>query len=449
VGVGAGRLSQVSSYDEILLHTCGPTVEVAGPPGLRTTRYHGWLYSRLPLPAQPADLVSIPPGAAPPREIGGLPLVGHEEITFHRRRYAEYLSAFYDGDEGLHRLQGFLADTLSPALLGMLRSPPAGSRLRAWWLNEAPELEDVPWEGVGLGWGRPARLSIARGRPRATVPPMPLAPDRPLTVALIDPDGLAPDPLRSALDDLGPAVAVVRIEEKDPRKALSEAARAGVEVVHLCADASVPLGVEGLLDFPGGATLMPAEAGELLRGSRAAILALAAPASPRVDRDGLPTVFHGFARFGRAMGDGLTVVAPLGPVAPPELARFWRTFYARFAETLDVEDALVEAAPCPLRTPLVLFLRHRFGRQFYRHAGDPDDVSFDPGGESAASPAQASADLAVSGELLDAAITLQERYAALGRPFPSGALIDRERERQQALAAYLDDALALAQRRER
>ena len=85
------------------------------------------------------------------------------------------------------------------------------------------------------------------------------------------------------------------------------------------ADGSVPLGVEGLLDFPGGATLTPAEACQIVRGSRVAILSLSAPSEPSVGRDGLPTVFHGFARFGRAVGEGLTVVAPLAPILSSRL----------------------------------------------------------------------------------------------------------------------------------
>ncbi|APR80032.1 Hypothetical protein A7982_05379 [Minicystis rosea] len=443
--------SQVSAYDEILLYTAphiGPAAEIAVPPSIRTTRYHGWLYTKLPLSSPPLDLASIEPEAEPPHTIGGLPLVRHEELVIHWRRYGEYLSAFYDGDEGLHRLEGFLGDTLSPGLFQLPKSLPpellraASSRLRAWWVNASPELEDLPWENIALGWSRPGRLSFARGRPPATVPPLSIEPDRPVTIALIDPGHRIPEPVERALHDLGPSLDVMSLDDGDPHEALARAARAGVEMVHIIADGSVPLGIEGLLDFPSGMTLMPAEVSHILRGSRVAILALSAPAEPQLGRDGLPTVFHGFARFGRAMGDGLTVVAPIGPVAADELPRFWRTFYTRFAETLDVEDALVEAVPSPLRTPIVLFLRHRYGRQFYRHADDFDNMSFGPGTETSTTPAQASADLAVSSNLLAAAVALQERFAARGLPFPSAELIEKERERQRALAAYIDASLS-------
>lgn len=440
----SGRaLSQVSLYEEIALYTQrapGPAT-IPGPPGVRSARYDGFLYSRLPLPIGPADLDAIAPGAAPPRAIGGLPLVGREQLTIHFRPYAEYLSALYAGEDGLRRLQGFLTDSISSPLSHLFHAKPTRSPLRAFWINETPELEDVPWESIGFGERRPARFSIGRGWPPPTVPPLPMPPDRPVNVALIDPGRAAPDAVRAALDDLGHAVRVVRIEAEDPRAALSQAARGGCEMVHIVADASVPLGMEGLLDFPGGATLSPAEAGHIVRGSRIAILTLGAPAAPRAGRDGLPTVFHGFARFGRAVGDGLTVVTPLAPMPEAEQARFLRAFYERFAETLDVEDALAVAAPCPLRAPVVLFLRHRYGRQFHRRAGGPLDVDFEPGGEDD-ERARASADLAVSSDLLDAAVTVQQRYAALGQPFPGGELIDKERERQRGLAAYLDDALS-------
>jgi hypothetical protein len=407
----------------------------------RKTRHHGWLYTRLPVPA--SDLALSRSYVLPPLEIGGMPLVRHEELAVRWRSYAEYLSNLYAGEAGLLRLQALLRDALSPTFLSIAAAPPPSVRLRMWWMDDAPEVQDIPWESLVFGRNRPPQLSFVRGRPPASVPPLPLAPGQPITVAVFDPAGLAPEPLRGALQGLGPAVAVRRLVAEDPREALREAARAGVEAVHLVADASVPLGLDGFLDFPGGATLDAMEAGHLLCGSRVALLALSAPAAPHLGRDGLPTVFHGFARFGHAIGAGLTLIAPLGPLAPPELARFWRRFYERFAEVLDVEGALIEATPCPIRTPLVLFLRHRFGSQFYRSTNDPGDVCFDPGdGAGAIDPAHASADLAVSADLLHAAMAVRKHYAALGVKFPGEDLLEGEHERQRALAAYIDSALS-------
>jgi hypothetical protein len=58
-----------------------------------------------------------------------------------------------------------------------------------------------------------------------------------------------------------------------------------------------------------------------------------------------------------------------------------------------------------------------------------------------------SAELAISGGVLEGALALQNGYAALGRVFPGKDLIDRERERQGALASYLDDALSRGKER--
>ena len=176
----------------------------------------------------------------------------------------------------------------------------------------------------------------------------------------------------------------------------------------------------------------------MLHGSRAAILSLSTPDAPRLDAQGLPTVYRGFARFGRAIGDGLSVIAPFGPIAPLDLRSFWRELYQRFAEVLDVEDALISANPHPLTVPMVLFLRHRFGRQFTRGAGQ----SVEPGPGGSFDPAQMSADLSLSSGLLEAAQSLQQRYAELGLEFPGSDLIHAERARERALASYLEALLA-------
>ncbi len=448
----AGSLPQVSEYDEIVLYSVpcvgpclgGEASASSGWPGGRTTRYHDWIYSKIDLPVLLGEAKAPPLGAAPPLCIGGLPLVGREEMVIRWRSYAEYLSFFYSGEEALLELRSLLYGSFAGGLKRLLLTPPPpGSRQRLWWMTEAPELEDVPWELLAHGQSPPPRLSIVRGCPPVSVAPLPISPGRPLTVGVFDPDDLAPAPLREALEDLRSTVEIVRLGSRDPRRALGQAASSGVEMVHLVADGSVPLGVEGLLDFPGGATLTPTEACQIVRGSRVAILSLSAPSEPFVGHDGLPTVFHGFARFGRAVGEGLTVVAPLAPIAPLELGRFWRAFYRRFAEVLDVESALAAATPCPLLVPVVLFLRHRFGRQFTRHAVNPDDFSFDPGAdEGLSSSAQLSAELSISGKLLDEAEALQKRYDELGLVFPGREQIDKARARQGALASYIDDELS-------
>ncbi len=435
---------RVSVYDEVVFYSAlrpGPD-EPPNAPSSRpqVTHLDNWIYSRL-LPLRLAAAKAPSGGAAPALDIGGLPLIGYFETSFPQLSYAEYMAAFHAGENALVALGQSLSSARAPKLLRFYEQPlPEGAQVRLWWLNAAQEVEDIAWESIALPNNRLSRVWIVRGAPGASVPPLPLTPDRQMTIAVFDPAGLAPEPLLQAFEDIHSKVSIVRLEAKDPHRALCEAARAGVEGVHVIADGSVPLDTEGLLDFPGGAMLTSRDAHEMLHGSRAAVLALSEPSAPHLDARGLPTVYRGFARFGRAIGDGLSVVAPLGPIAPQALRSFWREFYRRFAEALDVEDALVSAAPHPLTVPMVLFLRHRFGRQFSRSAGSDLDPA--PGAGESVDPAQVSADLSLSGSLLEAAQSLQQRYAELGLEFPGNDLIHEERERERALASYLEALLA-------
>ena len=410
-----GAFSQVSTYDEIALRAA--PAEGAAPGEISVC-----VYTRLPFPR---DAAAPAPRADSPPELGGLPLAGEERIALRGR-----------GDASLRApLQGEIARALAALLRARL---PDERPVRVWWSSEAPELEDVPWEILALGEHRPPRSSLVRGIPRGSAPPLPIPPGQPLRVALFDPAGLAPASLVDALAAMGPEVRAERLDERDPREALGAAVRAGFEVIHLIAGASVPLGVEGLLDFPGDATLTPPEISALLRRSRAVVLALGAPPEVRAER--------GFTRVARGIEEGPSIVAPIAPVSIEETARFFGAFYPRLAASLDAEDALAFAAPSPNRAPFALHLRQRFGRQLVRSEPGPGDVVFDPGGANTR-PALADvcADLAIAGKLLDAARALERRYAASGRAFPGAGLLDRERDRQRGLAAYLDAAL----RRER
>ncbi|WP_437639187.1 hypothetical protein [Sorangium sp. So ce854] len=453
-----GPAAQPPRYHEILVRIA--PICLAGQLPARAVdgrvcrRYHAWIYTKLALASlglgEPgaADLGGVPP---PPPEVGGLPLVGHEELSVHWLSYAEYLSSFYGGEEALLELRRRVSGSISRGLREIVRlRPRAPQRLRIWWSTEAPELEDLPWEILFLGARRPPGLSLVRGGPGRIVPPLPIQQDQPLRVAVVDPTGGAPAAIAEALEDLGPGVEAVWIEEDDARRALTAAIRAGVEVLHVVADGVVPLGLEGLLDFSGEEedTLSPLELAAMLRGSSVTILALTPPEIPRVGHGGMPSVFHAFARFCHDSGDGPTIAAQLGPMHPGVSREFWRAFYRQLAAALDVEDAMMSASQRPLATPVVLFLRHRFGRQFTRQ-GDvtrrsPAWPTFGSGPmpEVPLTPAQVTADLSCSRDLLDAARTLEARYASLGLEFPGKRLIQREIQRQAGLDEALDESLS-------
>ncbi|WP_437959781.1 hypothetical protein WME76_09140 [Sorangium sp. So ce119] len=448
-----------SRYHEILVRVA--PLCPAGRPAPRATggrvcrRYHAWIYTKLALSSlELGDPGAADPGVAPPPapEVGGLPLIGHEEIAVHWLSYAEYLSSFYGGEEALLELRRRVAGSISRGLRALLRlRPRAPQRLRIWWSPESPELEDLPWEILFLGERRPPCLSIVRGDPGRVVPPLPLRPEQPLRVAVVDPTGGAPAALADALEDLGPGIEVAWIEEDDARKALSVAIRAGFEVLHVVADGAAPLGLEGLLEFSGDEedTLSPLELSAMLRGSNVTILSLTPPEIPRVGHGGMPTVHHAFARFCHDSAGCPTIAAQLGPMHPRVSREFWRAFYQRLAAALDVEDAMMSASERPLMTPVVLFLRHRFGRQFTRQDDDTrrspawptSGAGQTPAGDVPLTPAQVTADLSCSRDLLDAARTLEARYASLGLEFPGKALIERESQRQAGLDEALEQSL--------
>ncbi len=210
-----------------------------------------------------------------------MPLVFHFESSFQWFSYAEYLTAFCAGEKAVLSLGNSNAPLRAPKLLIFGETPPPrGSELRFWWLNTAPEAESIAWESLCYPNGRLPRFWMVRGVPGVSVPPLPLSRERSLTIAVVDPTGLAPEPLLQAFEDIGSEVTIVQLEAKDPQAALVEAARAGAEVVHMIADASALYDAEGLLEFPGGATLTAREVHATLRGARGHPLAERAVLSP-------------------------------------------------------------------------------------------------------------------------------------------------------------------------
>ncbi|AUX40932.1 uncharacterized protein SOCE26_023340 [Sorangium cellulosum] len=453
-----GPAAPLHRYHEIVVRMAPSERQPGSAPSARMTsgggvpwHYDAWIYTKLPLPVELGKVEPASGSGAPPPEVGGLPLIGHEEITVTWLSYGEYLSLFYGGEESMLELRRRGGGAISSGLRGLLQLKPRPERrLRLWWSSQSPELEDLPWEILELGGRRPPRFSIVRGSPGKAAPPLPVPDGEPLRIAVIDPAGGAPVALSDALGSLGPGIEVVWIEQDDPSKAIAEAIAAGCEVLHLVADGVVPFGLEGLLDLSGDddATISPRELAAMLRGSRVAVLALTPPESPRIGHLGMPTVFHAFARFGHDSGEGPTIVAQIGPMSPPVSRDFWRAFYERLAASFDVEEAMSSAAQRPLVTPVVVFLRHRLGRQFCR----PDDPALrcpvwttagtgqTPADQVLLTVAQVTADLSITRDLLDAARRLETRYASLGLDFPGTSAIAEEHKRQSRLDEVVDES---------
>ncbi len=130
----------------------------------------------------------------------------------------------------------------------------------------------------------------------------------------------------------------------------------------------------------------------MLRGSSATILSLTPPETPRVGHGGMPPVYHAFAHSAtkrRWPHDRRPARSHASPRVPQSSGA---RSTSGSAESLDVEDAMMAASQRPLLTPVVLFLRHRFGRQFTRQGDERAALSHvadvrrgaDPGGRRAA-----------------------------------------------------------------
>jgi hypothetical protein len=113
--------ANVSAYEEIIVHTPAispgrqPRALAAPGDGDRISVYTFWIYAKDTLPIKLGALGSFDPSRRPPQDIGGLPLVGREELTVQWAKYPdyqEYLQAF-DKDEDT--LLAFQASSPNPA----------------------------------------------------------------------------------------------------------------------------------------------------------------------------------------------------------------------------------------------------------------------------------------------------------------------------------------------
>jgi hypothetical protein len=304
-----------------------------------------------------------------PREIGGLQLVGRDEIRIRWSSYEEYLRMFLEGEKapGMMRSR-LLEDTWSglEAMIGSL----ANRRIRLWWNNESPELDELPWELIASTITA-GQISFARGMPRDYAPIVPI--DQTVRVAFIG-EPRAGDALRRAMTDVHPEVEVKSLGERGIRDGLRQAVAERFELAHIVADGNVSQGFDGVLEL-NGERLAPREMRALLFGSRVTVLCLSPAARPS-ETGGAPSVYRAFAHLGASQEGNVTMVAPIGPMDDSRVEEFWSLFYRALGRTLSVEDALIAAKQqvhaAGSIAPIALFLAHRLGVQFRRRtAKDP------------------------------------------------------------------------------
>jgi hypothetical protein len=402
-------------FDEVLL-AASPGGGLGSRAPVRS--YTVLTYTNLDVPLPPPE-ESIVAGRA--REVGGLRLAGTGRITVRWTRYKEYLDYFYELMKAPHLLRERLLEAMSPGLEEAFSGAWAQGRpLRLWWSSESPELEELPWELLASSvQGR--GVSVVRGTPGDYAPLLPLR--QGLRLALIGAEAAEPG-LLEALKPGGP----IEVQALDgPLRAALQAAVAGrFELVHLVADGIVSAGNEGLLRAREE-TLSPFDLCDAVARSRVTILALSPPRLPRVVDD-IPAVYRAFSHLGSSFRDGApTVVAPVGPMPDGQVHDFWRSLYQGLAQTLSVEQALIQARLSGPPAPVAVFLHHRLGQEFSRRTmADPE---FDP--------VRLNATVKASRDLLEHLQAIDARYGDLAASQPS-PLREAEQERLSTVETTLE-----------
>lgn len=435
---------QVSSYAEIVVKITPARLSTSGgrllsqpnpPTGEAKRAYDALVYTSLSVPQlKPPD--KPPPGQ--PDQIAGLPLVGKERITVRWNRYQEYLAAFVEGEKALYHMRERLLETMPVGLESLFVNPPATNQpIRLWWASDTPELEDLPWELVTYrGRNYPVdNFSFVRGLPPET--PVPILPvgDR-LRLAFIHHPSFAPQGLQDALSNLPPSIELIDLPIS-PRQALEQITHEGYELVHILADGMVSSAYEGILYFHGGQStspeLSPGELSALLRGSRVSVLSLTEQSFTNADTMNIggqlvPSVYRAFAYLGSSRLPLPSVVAPLGPLNPSEMASFWKNFYTGLAETLSLQKAIARTQMSGFPAPVALFLRHLHEVLFRRRG--PADAPLE------ADPTQIGAALQLSHELVEQLKAHNEDYGSL--PESVSKFMESESARQDDLSIALD-----------
>jgi len=393
----------------------------------RLSHYDALVYSLLDLS------VSRPETSRYAESLRNLPLKGVERITLTPDDYTGYLASFIEGDKGMTLMRDRMCESMSPGLRELLMSEP--QRMRIWWHNVQPELEDYPWELTVEAERRSHQVAFLRGLPPVSpLPRIPIAGSP--RIALIGAQHLWPQWAHVLHSQIPNGLAI----GKPLREGLYEAVHAGYEVVHAFTDGYSTSALEGILyDHAAGEGERDLPAGELSRilsGSRVVLLSLS-PADfsdPDVHviagREVL-SVFRAFAYIGTSTVPVPTVLAPLGPIPDPELHRFWSTFYNALASSWSLVESLrLAQSEFHFSLPIALFSRHTAGKVF-------DD------GDSAGPPEHEArtalrADLLQSEKLTRDLSIIRDRYTNIELPASVRSLLEKEQARQTRLRSTLD-----------
>lgn len=334
------------------------------------TRYDALVYSRLPLH------LDTPWIRRAPQEFIGLPLQGCGQLTIPTGRYQDYLASFLRGgrsaaEEMYFRLRTSLSRDLLAVLDQAAAGPPAPQAGRLWWANEAPELDDLPWDLVFYGFGQKPQTvagSFVRGAPPQTPPPiLPLRGD--LRLAWCD-TRLTPDWLRDLLKHPLPGVRPIPMP-LNSREGLHQAAAEGYEMVHLASDGIVSLAYEGVLYDHGdwvSPELTAPRTSSLLSGSRVSVIGLSVqdhdPDTMKVQGRHVASAYRAFARYASARVALPSIVAPIGPTDDQLASDFWAAFYQAVGTTHRLDTSLAQARQKAPESTFALFLRHTQGKLF-------------------------------------------------------------------------------------
>lgn len=435
-------------FEEIVIRILQSTeASWEGKPGSFTQRpddstirsYDAFVYTDVEVPFL-AHAQGPPPGQ--PATFLSKPLAAVEHLQVRWSRYEEYLADFVEGDKPAEQMRSKLLGALSPGLEQLFGGQPLSDRpTRIRWLNETPELEDLPWEL--LVQGRRSQLlqqiSFVRGLPPETpLPPVQVIQDHPLRVALLqDPSSDLPP-----LENIIPQHTRLQFFPLHglPRKALQRVVSEGFEVLHIIADGRVSLAYEGILKFPttddslpeSDFLIPPSELSVLLRGSRVAVICLsppgrlATPQSVRIAGHLVPSVYRAFAFLGATRQPLPSIVAALGPFEDWESHRFWQGFYTGLAETFNVEEAMFRGQSGGV-TPMALFLRAPHGH-FFRHVGPTETTAQED-------PSQLGAQLQVSRDIVEQLTRLKDSFGGL--PESVGSYLTIEQGRQERIVKEL------------